>query len=89
MEHHHKDSKAVINRLSRAIGHLEHVKLMVEEGRDCSEILIQVAAVQSAVNNIGKLILKDHINHCVVEAIENGNQQVLLDLSDAIDKFVK
>ena len=89
MGHHHKDSKAVINRLSRAIGHLEHVKLMVEEGRDCSEILIQVAAVQSAVNNIGKLILKDHINHCVVEAIENGNQQVLLDLSDAIDKFVK
>lgn len=89
MEHHHKDSKAVRNRLSRAIGHLEHVKLMVEEGRDCSEILIQVAAVQSAVNNIGKLILKDHINHCVVEAIENGNQQVLLDLSDAIDKFVK
>lgn len=89
MEHLHKDSKAVINRLSRAIGHLEHVKLMVEEGRDCSEILIQVAAVQSAVNNIGKLILKDHINHCVVEAIENGNQQVLLDLSDAIDKFVK
>lgn len=89
MGHHHKDSKAVINRLSRAIGHLEHVKLMVEEGRDCSEILIQVAAVQSAVNNIGKLILKDHINHCVIEAIENGNQQVLLDLSDAIDKFVK
>ena len=89
MEHQHKDSKAVINRLSRAIGHLEHVKLMVEEGKDCSEILIQVAAVQSAVNNIGKLILKDHINHCVVEAIENGNQQVLLDLSDAIDKFVK
>lgn len=89
MEHLHKDSKAVINRLSRAIGHLEHVKLMVEEGKDCSEILIQVAAVQSAVNNIGKLILKDHINHCVVEAIENGNQQVLLNLSDAIDKFVK
>lgn len=89
MEHVHEDTKAIVNRLSRAIGHLEHVKSMVEEGRDCSEILIQVAAVKSAVNNIGKLLLKDHINHCVVEAVENGDQQVLLDLSDAIDKFVK
>jgi DNA-binding FrmR family transcriptional regulator len=89
MEHVHEDTKAIVNRLSRAIGHLEHVKSMVEEGRDCSEILIQVAAVKSAVNNIGKLLLKDHINHCVVEAVEKGDQQVLLDLSDAIDKFVK
>lgn len=89
MENHHEDTKAVINRLSRAIGHLEHVKSMVEEGKDCSEVLIQIAAVKSAVNNIGKLILKDHINHCVVDAIESGDQQVMVDLSDAIDKFMK
>jgi CsoR family transcriptional regulator, copper-sensing transcriptional repressor len=89
MEHHHEDTKAIINRLSRAIGHLEHVKSMVEEGKDCSEVLIQIAAVKSAVNNIGKLILKDHINTCVVDAIESGDQKVLTDLSDAIDKFMK
>lgn len=89
MEHHHENRKAVINRLSRAIGHLEHVKKMVEEDKDCSEILIQIAAVKSAVNKAGIIILKDHINHCVLDSIETGDERVLEDLSAAIDKFVK
>lgn len=89
MEHKHESTKAVVNRLSRAIGHLESVKQMVEDGRDCSEVLIQLAAVKSAINNTGKLILKDHINHCVVHAIENEDEQVLAELNDAIDKFIK
>ena len=89
MEHRHENTKAVINRLSRTIGHLESVKKMVEEGRDCAEVLIQLAAVKSAINNTGKLILKDHINHCVVHAIENNDEQVLAELNDAIDKFMK
>lgn len=89
MEHKHENTKAVVNRLSRAIGHLEAVKKMVQEGKDCSEVLIQLAAVKSAINNTGKLILKDHINHCVVHAIENNDEQTLVELNDAIDKFVK
>lgn len=88
-QHKHENTQAVINRLSRSIGHLEAVKRMVEEGRDCSEILIQIAAVKSAVNNIGKIILQDHINHCVVDAVTTGDQKVLEDLSNAIDKFLK
>lgn len=89
MEHYHQNTKEVINRLSRAIGHLQAVKRMVEEGEDCSKILIQLAAVKSAINNTGKIILKDHINHCVVDAIESGDQKVLSDLSAAIDQFLK
>lgn len=89
MAHYHKNSKAVINRLSRAIGHLESVKKMVEEGRDCSEVLVQIAAVKSAVNNIGKVVLQEHISHCVVDAVESGEQKILEDLSIAIDKFMK
>lgn len=87
--HSHENTKAVINRLSRAIGHLQSVKRMVEEGRDCSEILIQVSAVKSSVNNIGKIILQDHIEHCIVDAVETGDEQVLKDLHNAIDKFIK
>lgn len=87
--HSHESTKAVVNRMSRAIGHMEAVKKMIEEGRDCSEVLIQISAVKSAINNIGKIVLQDHINHCVVEAVENGDQKVLDDLSAAIDKFVK
>lgn len=88
-KHEHENTKAVVNRLSRAIGHLESVKRMVEEGKDCSEILIQIAAVKSAVNNIGKIILQDHINNCVVDAVETGDKKVLEDLNSAIEKFIK
>lgn len=91
--HHHvhsdQEKKAVINRLSRAIGHLQSIKSMVENDRDCSEILIQLAAVKSAVNNTGKLVLKEHIAHCIVEAIESGDEESLRQLNKAIDSFVK
>ena len=84
-----ENTKAVLNRMSRAIGHMEAVRTMIEDGRDCSEVLIQIAAVRSAINNIGKIILEDHINHCVVDAVETGDTQVLKDLEEAINKFIK
>lgn len=62
---------------------------MVEEGRDCSEVLIQLSTIKSAVNNIGKIILQDHINHCIVDAVQTGDQDPLKNLSLAIDKFMK
>ena len=87
--HSAEEKKKVMNRLSRAIGHLEAVKRMVERDEDCSEVLIQLAAVKSAVNNTGKLVLKEHIAHCIVEAIENGDEESLRQLNKAIDSFVK
>ena len=87
--HHHENTKAVLNRMRRAIGHMESIKRMVEDGRDCSEVLIQIAAVRSAINNIGKIILEDHINHCIVDAVETGDKKALEDLNEAIEKFVK
>lgn len=82
--HVHTQTKAVLNRLSRAIGHLESVKRMVEDGRDCSDVLIQLAAVRSALNSTAKVILKDHLEHCVAD---NGGAD-LHALNDAIDKFM-
>lgn len=87
--HQHEHTEQVINRLSRAIGHLEAVKRMVEEGRDCSQVLIQLSAVQSALHNTGKVILKDHLTHCIVDAAVNGDQQALQDMTEAIDRFIK
>ncbi len=87
--HHHEHTKQVINRLSRAIGHLESVKRMVEEGRDCTDVLVQLSAVKSAINNTGKIILEDHIQHCIVDAIEQGDQKQIEELNKAIDSFVK
>ena len=87
--HIHENQKAVVNRLSRAIGHLEKVKRMVETGTDCSEILIQLAAVRSALDNTGKVILKDHMRHCMVDAVSAGDTDAIDDLCQAIDKFMK
>jgi len=88
-QHTHQNTKAVINRLSRAIGHLEAVKKMVEDGRDCSDVLIQLAAVKSAINNTGKVILKDHIQNCIVEAIEEKDWEKIEHMNKAIDQFIK
>ena len=87
--HVHENQRAVINRLARAIGHLEKVKRMVEEGYDCSEVLVQLAAVRSALDNTGKVILKDHMRHCMVDAVSAGDQEAIDDLCDAIDKLMK
>ena len=87
--HDHTHTREVVNRLARAIGHLQKVKQMVEDGEDCSQVLVQLAAVKSALNSTGKVILKDHLEHCIVHAAEDGDTEMLTELSDAIDRFVK
>ena len=87
--HVHESKKNVVNRLARAIGHLEKVKRMVEDDCDCAEVLIQIAAVRAAIENTGKVILQDHIQHCIVDAVEHDDEQALDALCQAIDKFVK
>ena len=87
--HSHTQTKAVINRLARAIGHLESVRRMVENGRDCTEVLMQLAAVQSALNNTAKVILKDHIDHCLIDAVEQGDLQSVEELNLVIERFMR
>ena len=93
--HHHghvhsaAEKKAVINRISRAIGHLESIKRMIERDEDCSQVLIQLAAVKSAINNTGKVVLKNHISECIVEAVEHNDRKAIEELGKAIDIFVK
>ena len=86
--HIHENQKAVLNRLSRAIGHLEKVKKMVQAGEDCSDVLVQLAAVRSALNSVGKVILRDHIRHCIVDAVADGDQEAVNNMCTAIDKFL-
>ena len=87
--HVHENQKVVSNRLARAIGHLQRVKRMVDENEDCSDVLIQLAAVRAALESTGKVILQDHIQHCIVDAVEHDDEQALDALCQAIDKFVK
>lgn len=87
--HPHKHTKQVVNRLARATGHLDKVKRMVERGDDCTEVLIQLSAVIAALNRAGKVILEDHIENCIVDAVRVGDEKAIEDLKNAIDRFVK
>jgi DNA-binding FrmR family transcriptional regulator len=82
-------NKSVIKRLSIMIGQLEGIKRMSQEGRDCGEILVQMAAVKSALNSTAKVILEGHINHCVEEAIEKKDKKAIEDLNSALRKFLQ
>lgn len=88
MDHKH-DTKKIINRLSRIEGHLRSVREMVETGRDCTEVLIQMAAVRSALERAGRVILEDHIEHCIAEAQIKGKRQKAIDeLKAALKQFI-
>lgn len=87
--HSHTQTRAVLNRMSRLIGHLESIKKMIEDGRDCSEVLVQLSAVNSAVRGVGKVILKDHLEHCIVEAVQQDDREAIEKLNKAIDQFIR
>ena len=82
--HTHTKTKTVLNRIARAIGHLTAVRGMVEDGRDCTEVLIQPAAVRSA-----EVILKDHLEHCIVNAVTIGDTEALEKLKRAVELLMK
>ena len=84
-----ENQKAVANRLARAIGHMEKVKRMVEGGSDCTEILVQLAAVRSAIDNTGKVILQEYMRNTMADAIATGDEDAVADLCRAIDRYMK
>lgn len=81
--------KNELNRIARIIGHMKSIKIMIESGRDCSEVLIQLAAVDAAVKSLSKVILKEHMSTCIVDAIKTGDEEAIKALNEAIDKFMK
>lgn len=93
-EHHHshhhdpEEKKRQINRISRIIGHLEHIKLMMENDEDCSEILVQISAVRSALNGLGKTIINEHISHCIAHAVKDGDSSAINEFMNAIQKYL-
>ena len=87
-QHTHEHTKAVLNRMSRAIGHMNAVKKMIEDGRDCSDVLIQLSAIKSEITGVSKVILKDHIDHCIVDAVKENDENAIENLKGAIDKLL-
>jgi len=64
------------------------VKKMIEDGRDCSDVLIQLSAIKSEITGVSKVILKDHIDHCIVDALKENDEEAIEQLKGAIDKLL-
>ncbi len=70
-----KNKRKIINRISYISGHLEGVKKMVDEDKYCIDIILQNKAIISATKKLNQLILENHLNTCVTEAIKNKNEK--------------
>ncbi len=87
--HHHAQRQNVLNRLARIEGHVRGVKRMVENDTPCPDLLIQIAAIRSALNGVGRVILEDHVKGCLVDAAEHGDfESAFQDLKYSLDKFI-
>lgn len=88
----HRDEEEytdLVKRLNRIEGQVRGIKKMVEEERYCVDILTQVSAVQSALNSFNKVLLARHIKSCVVTDIRAGDDQVVDELCDTIQRLMK
>lgn len=85
----HKKTLLVINRLSRIEGHVRAVKRMLKEGKPCPDVLIQLAAVKSAVQKAAQVVLEDHIESCFGQAaISGASEEQWTRLKAALDKYI-
>lgn len=82
-----EDLKALKNRLSRMQGQLSGISRMLDENRYCGDILIQVGAVESALQAFGHLVLKEHMETCVQERIREGDTEVIAETLALIERL--
>lgn len=82
-----KEQKQLQNRISRIIGQLNGIRNMIDENRYCGDILIQIGAVESALQSLGYIILQDHMQTCVVEEVKKGNEAIMEEAVELIKKL--
>lgn len=88
--HHSEKSKnALVSRLNRIEGQVRGLKGMIEKDTYCDDVLNQISSVQSALNGVGKLLLEHHMKSCVIERIQEGENEVIDELLITINKLMK
>ncbi len=81
------DTENLHRRMSKIMGQLKAIDRMVEEDVPCEDILSQINAAKSALNKVGQVVLEGHINHCVRNAIEQGDEKEIENFTKAIERF--
>lgn len=88
-QHSRKVKDNLISRLNRIEGQIRGVKGMIEKDTYCDDVLNQIAAIQSALNSVGKILLEGHMRSCVVERLEQGDSEVIDELLKTMGKLMK
>lgn len=84
-----KEYRDMINRLSRIEGQIRGIKGMVEKDVYCTDILVQVAAVNAALNSFSRVLLSNHIRTCVTQDIRDGKEETVDELIQTLKKLMK
>ncbi len=85
----HKSRKEVAERLSKVEGHVHGIRKMVDDDRGCSDLLLQIAAVRSALDKVAKIILEDHMETCLLDAVKSGKaEESMAELKEALSRFL-
>lgn len=84
------DHEKITNRLVRIEGQIRGIKKMVEEDRECEDILVQISAASASLTNAARLVMEHHIEHCVVDGIKHGDEdETIRRLKKSLDQFSK
>ncbi|SMC08125.1 DNA-binding transcriptional regulator, FrmR family [Sulfobacillus thermosulfidooxidans DSM 9293] len=70
-----RNRQPMVHRMARIEGHVRAVREMLVSDRDCPEILIQLAAIRAALDGVARLVFEDHMDSCIVDAVETGNAE--------------
>ena len=84
-----EERKKLINRLSRIEGQIRGIRAMVEKDAYCPDILVQSAAVNAAINSFNNDLIASHIRHCVVRDVREGNDDIIAELVDTLQKLMR
>lgn len=91
-KHKHRENdeyRALLNRLNRIEGQVRGIKSMIENDAYCTDVLIQVSAIQAALNAFNRELLSNHIHTCVADGIKNGDSEVVDELIATLKKLMK
>jgi len=90
MQSYSNDKELLLKRLRRIEGQVKGIHKMIENDRYCNDILVQIAAVRSAINKVGGIVLENHLKGCVKSSLMNENNDDIIDeLIDTMIKFIK
>jgi DNA-binding FrmR family transcriptional regulator len=87
--HSEKTKKNLITRLNRVEGQIRGIKGLIEKDTYCDDVITQIAATQAALNSVAKILLEGHLRSCVVERIQEGDNEVIDELLTTIQRLMK